>query len=276
MNLKMLENTPSWEWPEDAVKEILAVLKNPQADIADRLLAAELAGDYTVLDNDIAAALLAIVANGDEDVDVRCEAVLSLSPALEQADIIGYDSDEDVPISEALFKKIKNTLKSLYADAQTPVELRRIALESAVRAPEGWHEGAVRAAYASKDDQWKLTAIYCMGFIIGFDRQILDSLESDDTEIQYQAVVAAGNWGLKEAWPYIAALLQAEEVDKMLLMAAIEAVPGVRPEEAYDILSEFTNDEDDEIAETAMEALAMVEMVDDYENGDFGEKKDDD
>ena len=48
MDLKILENTPPWEWPEDAAQYYLKFLGDDQAAESDRCLAAELAGDYTV------------------------------------------------------------------------------------------------------------------------------------------------------------------------------------------------------------------------------------
>ena len=58
MNLEMIETLPPWEWPEDAGKTFLNLLKNRQADDSQRLLAAELAGDFTVVNNELAEALL--------------------------------------------------------------------------------------------------------------------------------------------------------------------------------------------------------------------------
>jgi hypothetical protein len=45
-----------------------------------------------------------------------------------------------------------------------------------VRAPQDWHENAVGSAYASGDDTWKLTAVFCMRFVRGFDGQIVEEL----------------------------------------------------------------------------------------------------
>ena len=52
-------------------------------------------------------------------------------------------------------------------------EVKRPILEASVRAPEKWHKNAVAAAYRSKDEDWKLTAVFCMRFIRGFDKQIV-------------------------------------------------------------------------------------------------------
>ena len=61
MELKILEDLPPWEWPEGTDKMLLEVLCDNQKDKSDRLLAAELAADYTVINDELADALLSIV-----------------------------------------------------------------------------------------------------------------------------------------------------------------------------------------------------------------------
>ena len=81
-------------------------------------------------------------------------------------------------------------------DASAPKDVRRRALEGSVRGPQTWHRDAIRAAFASADDAWKLTAVFCMRFVMGFDDQALEALNSTNPAIHYEAVVAAGNWGV--------------------------------------------------------------------------------
>ena len=52
MDLKILEKTPPWEWPEDSDRYFLKILGGDQAGESDRCLAAELAGDCTVIDDE--------------------------------------------------------------------------------------------------------------------------------------------------------------------------------------------------------------------------------
>jgi HEAT repeat protein len=60
------------------------------------------------------------------------------------------------------------------------------------------------------------------------------------------------------AWPHIATLITTEDTEKYLLLAAIEAVAGIRPQEAAEILIDLINSEDKDIAEAASEAMAMT------------------
>ena len=52
---------PPWDWPGDAGKKFHEVLIDRQANETDRLIAAELAGDLTVINDELADALTAII-----------------------------------------------------------------------------------------------------------------------------------------------------------------------------------------------------------------------
>jgi len=254
MDLKKLKMTPPWEWPEETDKALLEVLNNNQADPADRVLAAELAGDFVVINDELAGVLLSILQNGSEPEELRAIAA---------------------PISENVFHKIQKSLQSLYMDADVPEYVRRRILEASVRAPESWHQNAVRSAYCSNDKEWKLTAVFSMRWITGFDDQILESLKNNNENIHYEAVCAAGNWEVDAAWSHVAGLVKAKGTDKLLLLAAIDAVASIRPHEARTVLIGLTSLEDEDIVEASYEAMAMAEVLsnhelDDDDDGDDG------
>jgi hypothetical protein len=277
MNLKTLQDTPPWEWPEGAGKMFLGILRDEKADESERQLAAELAGDFTVINDELANALLAIACKGDEPEDLRTRAVISLGPALESADIDGFEDPDYVPITEQTFNRIQKTLRKLYLDAQVPKEVRRCILEASVRAPQAWHRDAVRAAYFSDDEDWRLTAVFCMRFVRGFENQILESLNSRDSDIHYEAVCGAGNWEIDAAWSHIAGLVTTEETDKVLLLAAIDATASIRPQEAPEILVDLIDSEDEDIVEAAYEAMNMAEALagEDWDDDDDDDDDDD-
>jgi hypothetical protein len=109
-----------------------------------------------------------------------------------------------------------------------------------------------------------------MGYIKGFEDKILESLESENPDIYYEAVQSTGNWGIKEAWPHIKELLLKEDIDKWLLIAAIEAAATVNPEESVEILMGFEDSEDQDIADAAEDALITAGMAaDDFDDDDF-------
>jgi hypothetical protein len=262
MDLKALLDTPPWEWPEEAGPTLQQVLASKDASAEDRLLAAELAGESVVIDDDLAGVLLAIVRNPEEAAGLRAQAAIALGPALEDADTNGFDEPDDVPISERTFGAINDTLRTVYQDAGVPTDTRRSVLEAAVRAPQDWQQGAVRAAFASGDESWKLTAVFCMRFVRGFDASILEALGSPNPEIRYQAMSAAGAWGVQGAFEHVATVLRSKRADKQLLLAAIEAIATVRPDAADELLAPCLESKDEDIVAAAEEALTMAEHGD--------------
>ena len=269
MNINKLKEMPPWEWPQNASTTFLELLRDDRADGSDRLLAAELAGDSTVIDDALAAALLSILCNSREPDALRGQAAISLGPALEYAFTDEFDDPDETPITEPMFRKIQETLERLYTDAKIAKFVRRMILEGSVRAPEKWHKNAVRAAYRSDDEEWNLTGVFCMQFIGGFKKEILASLKSENPDIHYEAVCAAGNWEIDEAWPHIAEIITSEATEKDLLLAAIEAAAFIRPQEASEIIGPLLEADDEDISDAAYEAMAMAgELFEDEEEED--------
>ena len=268
MDLKTLLDTPPWDWPRDAGWTLRKVLVDQRANESDRLVAAELAGDFTVINDELADALLTVVCSADEPDELRARAAISLGPVLEQADTDGFEDPDDVPITESTFRNIQDSMKKLYLDNSTPKEVQRRILEASVRAPETWHEDAIKNAYSSGDKEWILTAVFSMRWVRGFDDQILLALKSDDPEIHLEAVIAAGNWELDAAWSHVVELINDDHTPKPLLLAAIGAVGSIRPAEAGEILVDLADSDDEEIAEAADEAMAEAQIASGEEDDD--------
>jgi len=272
MNIQILNDTAPWEWPEDAGETISKVLLDKNAPASDRLLAAELAGDIVVMDNDMAPRLLSIVKDTSESEELRSKAAVSFGAGLEYAEMMDFDDygGEGDILTEEIFNEIQETFRTLYYDSDTPKLVRRRILEGSVRAPMDWHKEAVEEAYSNDDIEWRLTAVCCMGYIKGFEDKILESLKSENPDIHYEAVQSTGNWGIKEAWPDIKELLLRQDIDKWLLIAAIQAAATVNPEESVEILMEFEDSEDEDIADAAEDALVTAGMAaDEFDDDDF-------
>jgi hypothetical protein len=281
MDLETLLDTPPWEWPREAGKLIHSFLIDHRASETDRLTAAELAGELVVMSEEQAEALLAIVRSDDEPEQLRAKAAISLGPVLEQASNEEWEGEfedpEAVPITLPMFREIQSTLHKLYTNEKTPREVRRRILEASVRAQEDWHRSVVGAAYSSGDRDWMLTAVFSMGYIRGFDGQILEALENPDPDIHYEAVKAAGNWELDAAWPQVVKLVQDPATPKELLLVAIEAAGNIRPQEAGKVLADLAGSDDDEIADAADEAMELAagradEEEEEDQDGDEGEE----
>ena len=261
MDWKDLQEIPPWEWPEDAARMLVTVLRDPRIDADDLALAVAMAGEIVVINDEMVDALLALVQRNDVSEEIRGRAAISLGPVLELAATDGFDDPDDVPISEKTFDAMQKTLRELYADNTIPKDVRRRILEASVRSPQDWHAHAVRSAAASEDETWRVTAIFCMAYVAGFDKQILAALKDENPEIQYEAIIAAGNWEIAAAWPHVESILTAEEVDGSLLAAAIEAAAIIRPEEAQHRIAELMDSEDEEVAEAACDAMACMGLL---------------
>jgi hypothetical protein len=253
---------------------LLEILRDDRASEDELLLAAELAGDFTVIDDGLADALVSVLKRADKSEKIRGQAATSLGPVLEQADTEGFEAADDRPIAEPTFHRIQESLRQLYLDASVPRDVRRRILEASVRAPQGWHQDAVSTAFSSDDEAWRLTAVFCMRFVRGFDAQILEALDSKSPDIHYEAVLAAGNWAVDAAWPHVAALVASGSTDKSLLLAAIEAVASIRPHEATEILEDLADSDDEDIVAAVDEAMAMADGLSD-EDEDEDEDLDD-
>ena len=281
MNVKELRDIPPWEWPQDAPETILETLRNRFAELEDRIDAAQMAGDATIVDDELADALLSVLTDDSEDENLRAMAAIALGPGLETADMMGLD-DEDCPFSEEMFGRILDTLESIVKDESKPKLLRRRALEGGVRAQDEWQADIVSDAYAGDDPEWHLTAVFCMQYVPGFDEQILEVLRGDDPAEIYCAVTAAGNFEIREAWSHIRAILEHgahSEDEKWLLIEAIEAAPLVNNDRYLEYVEPYVSDEDEDIAEAAEEALAMGEayanMPSDEDDEDYEDYEDD-
>jgi HEAT repeat protein len=266
MKFHDLESIPTWEWPPDAAEIILEVLQDRRAVPTDRLSASQLAGDIVVIDDRLANALLHILVDGNETETLRAQAAISFGPVLELTDdeveeLDEWDKEMGPDVSPAVVQKIRQTLHQVFLDALAPKLVRRRALEGSIRSPQEWHKGAVRTAYADADADWRLTAVFCMEFIGGFESEILESLDSPDKDVRFHAVVAAGNWQVEEAWEHVARLTSAGTTDKDLLLAAIEAVANIRPHKARAILGPLLESDDEEIYGAVNEALEYVRIT---------------
>ncbi|MFN7938122.1 MAG: hypothetical protein U0R19_32635 [Bryobacteraceae bacterium] len=282
MTIKQLADTPPWEWPRNAGELFAACLQNPQSSLEDRQIAAELAGDLIVMNDDMAELLLSIVANASEPEELRATAAIALGPALEEADTSDYEDEfEDPVISEPVFEKIRQTLQSVYEDTGAPKFLRRRALEASVRSPQPWHQDAIESSWSSGDSDWILTSMFAMRHARGnHEARILEALKSPDEDLHFEAIMAAGANEIGKAWPHIAGLLSAD-ADRDLLLAAIDAAPMIRPEEAIELLNDLSESiEDEEIEEAIEEALLMARGLldegdddeDDFDDEDIDEE----
>jgi hypothetical protein len=251
-----MRDSPPWEWPKSAGRTFLKILTDRRANPEDRRVATELAGDFTVVNDDICNGLLGVLTDPAEDTELRATAAISFGAVLDQGWTFGFEDPDEVPIDEPTFLRIQAELKRLCLDPETPVLIRRRALEASVRAPEDWHPEFIANVYASGERDWVLTAVFAMRYVKGFEKQIVESLSNPDKDIHYEAVRAAGAQEVAAARDHVVELVEDSSTPKELLLAAIEAVGSIAPAEADEILGRLESSSDEDISGAADEAIS--------------------
>lgn len=285
MNFKELVKMPQWDWPDNAGEIILKVVRNHREAIEERTIAIVLACSSSIVTDDIVREILSIIENPQEAEVIRSTAVSSLGPVLEFVSMEDMAEMQELSVSKDTITIIRRKLKSIYESGDYPVDIRRQALQSSAQYPEEWHASEIRKHYTGSDLDWKLIAIFCMGYCPGFEEQILECVNSDTNEIRCNAIEAAGNQELEDAWPVVLRILSSNDSDKSLLLQAIIAAPRINPYEAIDLLEKlYEEHQDEEVTEFAAEALSEInDMVgdddlyddDDDDDDDFDDDEDD-
>ena len=57
-----------------------------------------------------------------------------------------------------------------------------------------------------------------------------------------------------------------------MLLAAIDAVVNIRPQEAAEVLGDFINDDDQEVVDAVYEALAMAGALNEIDDEDYDDE----
>ena len=229
--LRELAFREPWDRAAHARPHILQALRNHDLPKADRLLAIELAESVLVLDDVLVEELLRVASDPAEADADRAAAALALGPALAEADLVALAGDPgDATLSPRTLRRIQDAFRRLYHDGSVPPEVRRRVLEASVHADATWHEGAVRAALHSDDPSWRITGVFCAQHVQGFDREVLEALQSGDPALVLEAIHAAGARGLREAKGILSEL--AEESDREIADAALDALLDLEEDEA--------------------------------------------
>jgi hypothetical protein len=239
---------------------------------------------HMVMDDEIALAFLG-VARGEGTEAIRADSLVGLGPVIDEAgldyaDGIEFDFGPELgpPVSREVFKSIVDDIRRLYEDEAQPKVIRRRALEVLVRSPEPWLREEIRKHYASDDADWKLTSVFAMGFITGFDEEIAETVKTADESLLFEALNAAGSMGVTSAARRVRELAQSSR-DMEIRVAAIEALPNVDPDGAAGILQQLIGSDEEEVARTAeavLDELLMDEGLDDLDDDDDFDDDDDD
>lgn len=235
------------------------------------------------MDDEVARAFLD-VASSDAAERVRADTIIGLGPVIDEAGLDFDDEDDEgfvmdpelgPPISREMFETIVREVRGLYEDEAQPKLVRRRALEVLVRDPQPWHMAEIRRHYASDDPEWKVTGIFGMGYVPGFDDEIAAAVQSESGKLLFEAVRAAGSMEVAAAAKRIRELATSRTADRDLRLAAIDALPHV-DRDSFDLLQRLAGSDDDEIADAAEAALDELSIAESYDDEELDEDEDED
>jgi hypothetical protein len=207
------------------------------------------------MNDEIAEAILALAA-GDASDGIRADAIIALGPVIEEC---GTDYGVGPPVSRETCAAITKKIRALYDDASQPKLLRRRAFEVLVRAPQPWQRDEIGRWLGSSDEEWRITAVFAMGQMTGFEDELLAVLAEAEGLMLEEAVRSAGLVALTGAARKIHDLAASKDTARELRFEAILALPYV-DEDAFELLDELSHSKDRELAAVAEEALEELQI----------------
>lgn len=207
---------------------------------------------------DMVEPMLDILANDAEDM-VQAMAATMLGNYVYQGEL------DELPLP--LKKRIEDALLEAIEESNS-VLLQRRALEALSYSSREEVPPLILAAYEKKERDWKVTALFAMGRSANqqWGPYILHNLESDEPELLFEAIQAAGEMYLESALPQIQEIAEnSQEMDQLIRMAIARALENIGDSESIEVLSRMLewaeDDEEIELIEQAMEYAAFTNAV---------------
>ncbi len=175
---------------------------------------------------------------------------------------------------------VKNLLDVVNSEGATTVRLR--ALESLGYSSHPKVPSLIKAAYDSKDNAWVASAVCAMGRSADdqWADHVQNQLDSGDPDVQYEAVRAAGELELATTLDQLFTLVEDEEYDSDLRLAAIWSLSQIGgrevKEKLQELLKDSESDEEIEWLEKALENLDLSASPDNLNFFDFKPSSDED
>jgi HEAT repeat protein len=205
----------------------------------------------------------------DAHAEVRAHAISALGRYVYEGQVAELD-DWATPIFEVTQKDYKRVIEFLFRVARDPDETlsaRRYAIEALAFCEE---DSAVFElidwAYHQRDRRFRISALFAMARHGDprWTEYILAELRSHDSQIQYEAVRAAGELGLQEATPVLIEFARGKTLRKPLRLLAIYALGETGDDRAMPVLEQLARSRDRDIRDVAREAIdewrAVAEM----------------
>lgn len=223
-------------------------------------------------DGEVRARALGLLAESDDPklVDTLLKILKSdsdLAPRVKASILLGEFvlMGELEELDEARLHKIEEALIAIIRSDENQT-LRRAAVEAFGYSGRDEAVAILESAYEREDPLWVASALRAMGR--SHDNRWNDSVVSKlidaDPRVRYAAAEAAGELTIEEAGPIMLKMLEDEEEDDTVTMAAIWSLSQIGGEDARAyILNMLENTEDEDATEFLEDAL---------ENLDFNEE----
>jgi len=214
--------------------------------------------------------MLIAKARDDPAVEVRGNAASVLGAYVYEGSVM-----EELPQKD--FLRIRGFLLGLIRDEDQPLLVRRMALEAlSFDTGKDVHEW-IEWAYTHSDRKARITALFCMGRNGSgpdgrWDDIIVAELNSPDQGMQLEAIHAATESFLEVATPRLRTLAMSR--DKNLRMHAIWALGHTAGPGALEVLELCATDADQDVRETAAEAIEEYDTFTSTDENDLEEDED--
>lgn len=199
---------------------------------------------------------------------VRAEAAAALGPFVYRGELEELD--------QTLHHRIEDHLLQVLA-GNDEKQVRRNALEALGYSGRTEVPDLLRSAYTSGDDEWLVSALSAMGRSAdtSWEPDVKRMLRHGNSEVQFEAVRAAGELSLDSTRRILLDLLEEEVQDSEVRSAIIwslSQIGGEEVRETLENLQEETEDDDEfELLLDALDNLTFTEDVGGFDLFDFDE-----
>lgn len=223
--------------------------------------------------------LLMRKVENDPHAQVRAHAISALGRYVFEGQMADMDdwATPDFEISQKDYQRVIEFLFGIAQDAEEAIGARRYAIEALAFCGENSAVlDLIDWAYRQKDRRFKVSAIFAMARNgdARWTEYILTELHSRDSQIQYEAVRAAGELGLHEATDTLIEFARNKALRKPLRLLATFALGETGDVRAIPVLEQLARSRDRDLREVAREAIEewhaiaqMEEMADQVLDG---------
>ncbi len=199
-------------------------------------------------------------AADDPHARVRARAISALGRYIfegDMADVEGWNLP-DITITPADYARVTDFLLRIAQNPEEGLSARRYAIEAlAFRSDDPQVLDLIEWAYQQRERRLKISALFAMSRNGNprWTEYILAELRNPEPQIQYEAVRAAGELGLREAVPALIEIIRHKGTPKPLRLLCIYALGQTGDERALPILERLTRSRDHDVRDAAYDAL---------------------